>query len=252
MSAPDDNILHLNQIDTIWPLVHGDPGATREAAIDRLLQRYGDAVHRYLLGATRDPDVAEELFQEFALRLSRGDFQRANPGAGRFRDYVKTTLFNLIVDFQRRRQRRFDSLTLISDFVELNGPDATAEHIFQRNWRHELIALSWRSLEQDELQSGKPYYTVLRLAADRPELRSHELAELLVAKIGRPLTAEWVRKWLSLARERYADFLVKEVARSLGAKPSEQEMYDELTELGLMTQCRKAWERWSEDIWNGG
>lgn len=250
MSAPDDS-LQLNQIDTIWPLIYrANATSTREAALCELVERYGDAVQRYLLGATRDPDVADELFQEFALRLSRGDFRRADPTAGRFRDYVKSTLFNLIVDFQRSRQRRFESLELMPDFIDLGGQDCTADHIFRVNWRHELIALSWLALEQHELQTDRPYYTVLRLAADRPELRSQELAELLGKQLARSVSAEWVRKWLSLAREKFADFLVKEVAHSLGARPSEHELAEELMELGMMAQCRKAWERWAADIWN--
>jgi hypothetical protein len=47
---------------------------------------YHRAVHRYLLGALRDEDAAEELFQEFALRFVRGDFRWADRGRGRFRD----------------------------------------------------------------------------------------------------------------------------------------------------------------------
>ena len=41
---------------------------------------------------TRDEQLAEELFQEFALRMLRGDFRRAEPLRGRFRDYLKTVI----------------------------------------------------------------------------------------------------------------------------------------------------------------
>src|SRR4051812_47381138 len=90
----------LDQISTAWTLVarahHGpaDAEATAQAA---LVERYQAGVYRYLLAATREPDAADELFQEFALRLVRGDFGRADRARGRFRDYVKSALINLVI-----------------------------------------------------------------------------------------------------------------------------------------------------------
>ena len=69
-----------------------------------LVHRYRGAIYRYLLGAVRNPDVADDLAQDFALRLVRGDFRNADPERGRFRDLVKTVLFHLIVDYQRRQK----------------------------------------------------------------------------------------------------------------------------------------------------
>src|SRR5262245_37690238 len=97
----------LSRISTLWALVHQAHHGTlasAEGAQQKLMELYGGAVHRYLLGALRDPDAADELFQEFSLRFLRGDFKNAQPERGRFRDYVKTSLFHLIADFQRRRR----------------------------------------------------------------------------------------------------------------------------------------------------
>ncbi len=69
----------LSRISTFWSAVHvahEDPADARQAAQNLLLERYSGAAYRYLLGAVRDPDVAAELFQDFALRFLRGDFQR--------------------------------------------------------------------------------------------------------------------------------------------------------------------------------
>ena len=38
------------------------------------------AAYRYLLGAVHDPDAADDLCQDFAVRFLRGDFRRADPG----------------------------------------------------------------------------------------------------------------------------------------------------------------------------
>src|SRR5262249_55922037 len=89
----------LNQISTSWSVVgraHADSGPGAEAARRDLLDRYGGAAYRYVRGAVRDPEAADELYQEFALRFLRGDFHRAAPEFGRFRDFVKTALVRLV------------------------------------------------------------------------------------------------------------------------------------------------------------
>lgn len=98
--------LRLSRIVSLWTFVrraHGEPG---EAAREALLERYGGAIRRYLLGALRDEDAADEVFQEFSLKLVGGAFQRADASHGRFRNFLKTALFHLIIDHQRHRQRR--------------------------------------------------------------------------------------------------------------------------------------------------
>jgi hypothetical protein len=107
----------LGEISTLWGLIAEAAGDTPEAvnaAQQALLERYGGAVRRYLLGALRDPEAADELFQEFALRFVRGDFfHNASPQRGRFRQFVKTSLFNLVVDYQRGQRRRRRSVETV-------------------------------------------------------------------------------------------------------------------------------------------
>src|SRR5689334_25268020 len=98
---------NLATTSTLWSLVreaNDGPEEAAQRAREALLERYKGAVHRYLLGALRDPYAADDLAQEFFLRFVRGDFRNANPAKGRFRDLVKTTLFHLIVDHQRRQK----------------------------------------------------------------------------------------------------------------------------------------------------
>src|SRR3712207_7176976 len=59
----------------------------------------------------RSEAAAEELLQEFAVRFLRGDFRRADPQRGRFRDYVKTALIHLVIDHQRAEQARSEEHT---------------------------------------------------------------------------------------------------------------------------------------------
>src|SRR5215471_8707719 len=97
-----DPTTRLNQIATLWSVVrqaHNDPGAQGQAAKAALLERYGGAVHRYLLGALRDRNAAEELAQEFAFRFLHGGLRGADRERGRFRDFVKGGLFHLVADY---------------------------------------------------------------------------------------------------------------------------------------------------------
>ncbi len=98
---------HLSQMSTQWTMVfQAHSGTPDEAhiAASRLMCRYAGAVHRYLLKAVKDPDAADELDQEFALRFLRGDFKNSDPNRGRFRDYVKRAVQNLINDYHRRKR----------------------------------------------------------------------------------------------------------------------------------------------------
>ena len=99
---------HLSSISTVWTMLrkaHGDSPGSAAIAWQELMQRDCGAAYRYLLRAVRDPHVAEDLSQEFALRFIRGRFRHADPGRGRFRDYVKSALFNLVHDHRRRQAR---------------------------------------------------------------------------------------------------------------------------------------------------
>src|SRR5262245_10436689 len=105
----DEQDQDLSQITTIWNDVHKAHFGSEEtihAAQERMLNRYSTAIKRYLLGAVRDRDAADDLYQTFAERFLRGDFQRANPDRGRFRQFLKTALYHMIVDYQRQQRRR--------------------------------------------------------------------------------------------------------------------------------------------------
>jgi hypothetical protein len=81
----------LSQITTLWSLLRQAQGVSAAdplCAQHALMDRYYGAAYRYLLGATRNEEAALELFQDFAVRFLRGDFRRADPERGRFRDYA--------------------------------------------------------------------------------------------------------------------------------------------------------------------
>jgi RNA polymerase sigma-70 factor (ECF subfamily) len=229
----------LDRISTLWSVVCQAHGPAPEAADAQrqLLSRYGGAVRRYLLGAVRDPEAADDLFQEFSLRLVRGDLARADPERGRFRAYIKGILVHLVSDHHRRRAR---DGPLIADVPERSDPsEGPPGEEFLRDWREELLARAWEALEQIERQTGQPFHAVLRLRADQPDLGSAQLAEILTSRLGRPVGDAWVRQTLHRAREKFVDLLLTEVAQTLD-RPGADDLERELIDLDLYEYCRPA------------
>jgi RNA polymerase sigma-70 factor (ECF subfamily) len=229
----------LELISTRWTLLECAHHATENAAAAaraHLLERYGGAVRRYLLGALRDPDVADDLFQDFACRFLHGDFKGACPERGRFRDFLKGVVAHMVADFCRRRGRQH--VNLPKEFIEPAAPaGADADRIFLESWRDELLARTWTSLAELERRTGQPFYTVLRFRADHPDLRSPELARQLAEALKRPLTAAGVRQLLHRARAQYADLLREHVRASLSSDDPD-DVNQELEELGLLAYLR--------------
>ncbi len=117
---------------------------------------------------------------------------------------------------------------------------------FINSWRDELLARTWESLRKEKRRSGLPFHVVLEASIQNPKLTSAKLAKMLrkANDSPKPLSEVSVRKSLQLAREKFADLLVNEVASSLGNHTVE-ELEQELVELGLLRYCRDALElRW--------
>src|SRR5262245_40610730 len=115
----------LSEISTAWTALfqaHAGPSDAGQQARRRLLELCGGPDDRYLRAAVRDPDAADELYQEFALRLVRGDFHAARPDRGRFRDFLKTALYHLVIDHRRRQARRPAPLAADDPGVAAEGP----------------------------------------------------------------------------------------------------------------------------------
>jgi RNA polymerase sigma-70 factor (ECF subfamily) len=235
----------LSRIQTYWTVIgqaHDGESAAAAAARDQLIRRYGKAVHRYLLGALRDPEAADELAQEFALRFVRGDLHRADPNRGRFRDFVKGVLFHLIDHHRRRRRQVLQELDGTAEPAAPAGGPSEADAAFLASWRAELLDRAWKALAELEESSGQPFHAVLRFRVEHGDLRSPEMAEQLGQRLNRPLTAAGFRQTLRRARDKFADFLVNEVLQTLRT-PTIDQLEEELIDVGLHEYCRPALDR---------
>jgi RNA polymerase sigma-70 factor (ECF subfamily) len=230
----------LTDLSTQWNLVFltqvGEPEEARRAAA-QLMCRYAGAVHRYLLKALRDPQAAEELDQEFALRFLRGDFRNVDPSRGRFRDYVKRAVQNLMHDYYRRKR---PACPLDSDILEPAVEDeglVRFDQQFLQSWRNDLLDRAWGAVKEMETRTGQPHHTVLRIRVDSPALNSKGWADRLSEAMGRPVTPGAFRQALQRARRAFTGHLINEVAASLD-HPTLGAMEEELADLQLLEYCR--------------
>jgi RNA polymerase sigma-70 factor (ECF subfamily) len=233
---------HISQISTAWTVLfqaHHASTDTARNALQQVVERYSGAVYRYLMSLVRDPEAADELFQEFALRLVRGAFKQVDRERCRFRDYLRTSLRNLAIDYHRRQRTGSQPLGGFEPAVQ---DPAAGDAEFLTIWQGEILARSLKALAALEQQTGQQLYSVLKLRMDQPHLHSPEMAEQLTAKLGKPVTPGWVRKRLYLAREKLGEILLEEIRQSLD-NPSEEEIVQELIELNLLEYCRDALDR---------
>lgn len=234
----------ISRIETIWTLVqdaHRAPPDEAAAAQEAVLRRYSAAIYRYLLSALRDPNAADEVFQEFALRFVQGYFRRADPERGRFRHFLKKSLHNLILTHRQKQGRR--PVTLEHDVASPEQEqDSALDREFNQSWREEVLARTWEALAELQSTTGKPYHDVLRFRASNPKLSSAEMAAALGAQLGKQLTDAGVRQTLHRAREKFADLLLDEVSRSLQTDDTER-LREELSDLGLLPYCQAALDK---------
>jgi DNA-directed RNA polymerase specialized sigma24 family protein len=238
----------LSQISTLWTELmraHASEVDEDHRLLAGLIERYQGAAYRYLVAATGDPDVAAELFQEFAVRFLRGDFRRANPEHGRFRDYLRASLINLV----RRRAPTGGRRPMADvDPDELPAADDSgqaADEAFLVHWRQSLLECAWKGLQAAEQAGGPPYYTALQARANQPNAPSGDLAAWLTDRLkpAEPFTDAGVRKLLQRGREILTELLVTEVAASVPTQDKER-IAQELIDLGFYGYCRKALGQW--------
>ena len=233
----------LSRIDTLWSVVrqaHTSDSVLAASAQQQLLERYGGAIRRYLQAAVRDSNVADELFQDFAVKFIQGDFRSVDPERGRFRAFVKTVLFRMIAEHYRKKSasklRSVSRLPETSASTEL-GTDHD-EELFIVSWRNDVLARTWEALAAEETQGGSHHYSILRLRVENPAASSEELAVRLSEVTGKPVSSGNSRVMVHRARERFAKLMIDTVADSVDSADRES-IESELIDLRLIDYCRE-------------
>lgn len=218
----------LDQISTRW-------GAIKDPV--RFLMRYGPAIRKYLDALLKNVHDAEEVSQDFLVRVLEHGFASADPDRGRFRDYLKRAVRNAAFTRLRKRDTSVADEGVLATLAAEELLQAADEE-FLADWRRCLLDRTWRALESHQRRSpGNLFYTALRLTVDHPEDDSEALAARASAFAGKPVRADAFRKQLSRARQTFARLLIAEVTQTL-EQPTPEMLVEELVELGLMEYVR--------------
>lgn len=234
---------HISRISTMWSVLRDAQGGgdQQQAAQALLVECYGPAVRRYLMALTRDANVTDELWQQFMMKLLDGSFRHVSPEKGRFRAYVKVTLFHLVGRESRRVGKSPPVLSAVTGSADKAEPDQSQ---FDAFWRQQLLDRVWNALADAQPR----YFRLLSLRKDHPELSTEQLADSFRRESG-DISDVAVRKLLSRARERFANLLLNDVARSVDP-PTRERVEDELGHLELLEYCRPVMTRWASDSEN--
>jgi len=233
MSSTDEMTIlgsgaHLTELPTSWTMIRKAhiQGPEGQAAMGELIGRYHDAVLRYLRLKLRDPNLADEVFQEFWTKLLTHKLAGADNNKGRFRDYLRTVLHRLIID--HFRGRKLQALPP-GDLLDPSVPDED----YDRVWREAILNRAMTRLETYELNTPKNRYaTVLALRRDNQGKSIEEIAAKLSEQIKTKISPESFRKTLQRSRAKYFDLLVQELRDTIHPA-TDDDIEDEIQALGL-------------------
>ncbi len=245
--AGESTIKDLGDMSTHWSDViaaHSPeaPEAIR-AAQSRLLARYQRPIRRYVYSAIRDDQAVDDLYQNFAIRFVKGDFRKVDPGKGRFRDYLKTALFNLVRDYYKERKRFPGPLPEDCPEPGFDDPPSAADDAqFLYYWREGLLKRAFDALREEQSLSRRPVHALLEYFVNNPKARAADAALYFGTRSGKTISEDQIRKWRMLARQKLRELVVREVERSLD-HPSLEAVEEELAELGLVEYLRETLHR---------
>lgn len=226
----------LGTTATDWALLNLAHAAIPHDARDvwtRVFSRYEEPIRRSLGRLVRNPDIADELNQEFWVRFLRGDFSHATPTRGRFRNLIKTVLIHLVADHFRRVRREVPESVLGEGGLSLVA--RIANH-HADDWRQELIERAMAALHREAVQSRQICPEAIAVELAKPGANSPEKAIDLGERIRRDISPENYRQILHRTRTRFAELLVEEVRLSL-TDPTAETVREELAELDLLRYC---------------
>lgn len=211
---------------THWSVVlaaaeEASPGAA--AALERLCRAYWYPLYAYVRRRGSSPEDAQDLTQEFFLRLLRKHYLgQVDPAKGKFRSFLLAAFTHFLANEWDRartvkRGGRISFLSLNHDSAEQRLAEMSTEHspdqIFERSWALALLHEVLGRLREETNRSGRAkHFEVLKqfLTGEKPADSYTKLAD----KLGTHEAA--LRKEVQRLRQRYGELLREEIAGTVG------------------------------------
>jgi RNA polymerase sigma factor (sigma-70 family) len=216
---------------TRWTLVFaaGDPHRKEaRSALVSLCENYWYPLYAYLRRRGYPADQAQDLTQEFFLRILEGRYlDRADPKKGRFRSFLLTSLKFFVADEgdRERAQKRGGGVLVPLEFLSGEeryqrepAHDETPEGIFERRWALSMLDRVVERLRNEFVHHGRAEHF------ERLKMFLLGQSDAPYAALAREMnTSEGALKVaIHRLRKRYRDLFRQEIADTV-ADPAEVE-----------------------------
>jgi len=229
--VPAKRLSRLDAITTHW---------SRVDDLSYFVLRYELAVRKYLASLLKNPDAVQDVIHEVLLGILKRGLGQIKGNAGRFRDYLRTSLRHAVFQYWRKQAKSTSAEAVPEDVVDAQpAPEDEMDRVWLAQWRECLLDRTWKTYKhlQDQGKINNGFYTILKLAVDYPGMTSTALAAKAEAELQRPIRPDTYRQLLRRARRRFAELLRDEVARTLD-DPTPEALVDEFIDLGMLDYMR--------------
>ena len=211
---------------THWSVVltagHESSPRAREA-LELLCRAYWYPLYAYIRRRGYGPEDAQDLTQEFFVRLLRKNYPaRADRAKGRFRTFLLHTLSQFLADQRERATalKRGGGQVLIS--LDAESPedryrlevadDLTPEKLFERRWARTLLDRAQARLREELTTGGKETAYEILSAFEPGEQGALSYTEA-AARLG--VSESAVKSMIYRLRQRHRELVREEIAHTV-------------------------------------
>jgi RNA polymerase sigma-70 factor (ECF subfamily) len=206
---------------TCWTVVLDsaklNPAESRPA-LESLCQTYWEPLYSYVRRSGQSHENAQDITQSFFKHLLEKNLPgHADPGLGRFRSYLLSSMRRFVVDYHRttrslKRGGHVEHVPIEPELLpSIPSDDETPEAAYDRKWAHTLITLCLDRIQAEQATIGQSErFSLMRPLLLDPGGRGTAAGEL-TTRFG--MTPGSIRTAISRLRARFREIVRQEVAR---------------------------------------